>query len=109
MMFPECEDGLHTDLEIFIRNLPAACVERDLWEHIYRLGATDVKEILLLRRQKQSKGMAYVVFNRHDHAVLAKQKLQGAPSSSIPCGGQVASEEKGMLSVKMSESERCIN
>ncbi|CAE8738923.1 unnamed protein product, partial [Polarella glacialis] len=106
---PEHEDGLPTDLEIFIRGLPKAMVEKDLWEHLYRLGATDVKEILLLRRQKQSKGMAYVVFNRHDHAVIAKQKLQNMPSSTLTCSGQVQSEEQGHVTVRFSESERCIN
>jgi len=102
---PEHEDGLHSDLEIFIRGLPKACAERDLWEHLYRLGATDVKEILLLRRQKVSKGMAYVVFNRHDHAVMAKHKLHGSPTSSIACGP----DEQGMILARFSESERCIN
>jgi len=106
---PDHEDGMPTDLEIFVRGLPKVCAERDLWEHLYRLGATDVKEILLLRRQKQSKGMAYVVFNRHDHAVIAKNKLQGTPASSIPCGGEVQTEEKQSLFVRFSESERCIN
>eukprot|EP00439_Symbiodinium_sp_Y106_P067338 s1310_g11.t1 len=100
-------DGMPTDLEIFVRGLPKVCAERDLWEHLYRLGATD--EILLLRRQKQSKGMSYVVFNRHDHAVIAKNKLQGTPASSIPCGGEVQTEEKQSLFVRFSESERCIN
>ena len=47
---PEHEDGLLTDLEIFVKGLPKICAERDLWEHLYRLGATDVKEILLLRQ-----------------------------------------------------------
>ena len=103
---PEHEDGLPTDLEIFIKGLPKVCAERDLWEHLYRLGATDVKEILLLRRQKQSKGMAYVVFNRHEHAVLAKNKLHGIPASSIPCGESI---EQQVLQVRFSESERCIN
>ncbi|CAE7852645.1 RPL4A [Symbiodinium sp. KB8] len=106
---PDHEDGMGTDLEIFVRGLPKVCAERDLWEHLYRLGATDVKEILLLRRQKQSKGMAYVVFNRHDHAVIAKNKLQGTPASSIPCGGELQTEEKQSLYVRFSESERCIN
>jgi len=105
---PEHEDGLPTDLEIFLTGLPRECAERDLWEHLYRLGATDVKEILLLRRQKQSKGMAYVVFNRHDHAVLAKQKMNKAPAASISCGGAVP-EETGTIAVWFSESERCIN
>lgn len=105
---PEHEDGLPTDLEIFVKGLPQVCAERDLWEHLYRLGATDVKEILLLRRQKQSKGMAYVVFNRHEHAVLAKNKLQGTPASSIPCAESAAPESQ-MLQVRFSESERCIN
>ena len=104
---PEHEDGLPTDLEIFVKGLPKSCAERELWEHLYRLGATDVKEILLLRRQKQSKGMAYVVFNRHEHAVLAKNKLQGMPASSIPCAE--ASQEQQVLQVRFSESERCIN
>eukprot|EP00438_Fugacium_kawagutii_P033890 Skav220979 [mRNA] locus=scaffold1541:29091:40106:+ [translate_table: standard] len=104
---PEHEDGLPTDLEIFVKGLPKACAERDLWEHLYRLGATDVKEILLLRRQKQSKGMAYVVFNRHEHAVLAKNKLQGVPASAIPCGE--GPPEQQLLQVRFSESERCIN
>ena len=104
---PEHEDGLPTDLEIFVKGLPKNCAERDLWEHLYRLGATDVKEILLLRRQKQPKGMAYVVFNRHDHAVLAKNKLHNMPASSIPCEG--GNEEKQLLLVRFSESERCIN
>mmetsp|Transcript_38077 Transcript_38077/g.89156 ORF Transcript_38077/g.89156 Transcript_38077/m.89156 type:complete len:1075 (-) Transcript_38077:54-3278(-) len=106
---PEHEDGLPTDLEIFIKGLPEACAERDLWEHLYRLGSTDVKEILMLRRQKTSKGMAYVVFNRHDHAVMAKHKFNGAPAWSIPCGGQMLQEEKGSITVRFSESERCIN
>uniref|UniRef100_A0A7S4SM47 RRM domain-containing protein n=1 Tax=Alexandrium monilatum TaxID=311494 RepID=A0A7S4SM47_9DINO len=106
---PEHEDGLPTDLEIFVRGLPRSCAERDLWEHLYRLGATDVKEILLLRRQKQSKGMAYVVFNRHDHAMMAKAKLNHAPAASVPCGGQLPTEERGSLAVRFSESERCIN
>eukprot|EP00927_Polykrikos_kofoidii_P016649 TRINITY_DN17534_c0_g1_i1.p1 TRINITY_DN17534_c0_g1~~TRINITY_DN17534_c0_g1_i1.p1 ORF type:complete len:1908 (-),score=371.19 TRINITY_DN17534_c0_g1_i1:105-5828(-) len=105
----EHEDGLLTDLEIFIRGFSTRCAERDLWEYLYRLGATDVKEILLLRRQKQSKGMAYVVFNRHDHAVIAKQKLQGLPAAAIPIGGQLCPEEKGVLMTRFSESERCIN
>mmetsp|Transcript_15878 Transcript_15878/g.39720 ORF Transcript_15878/g.39720 Transcript_15878/m.39720 type:complete len:1963 (+) Transcript_15878:175-6063(+) len=106
---PEHEDGLHTDLEIFVRGLPLRLTERDLWEHLYRLGATDVKEILFLRRQQQSKGMAYVVFNRHDHAVMAKHKLHGVPAASIPCEGQTRPEEQGILIVRFSESERCIN
>lgn len=106
---PEHEDGLPTDLEIFVKGLPKVCAERDLWEHLYRLGATDVKEILLLRRQKQPKGMAYVVFNRHDHAVLAKNKLHNMPASSIPCGGETPNEDKQLLQVRFSESERCIN
>lgn len=106
---PEHEDGLPSDLEIFVRGLPKVCAERDLWEHLYRLGATDVKEILLLRRQKQSKGMAYVVFNRHDHAMMAKHKMNNTPASAIPCGGQMPAEEKGMIQVRFSESERCIN
>lgn len=106
---PEHEDGLPSDLEIFVRGLPRVCTERDLWEHLYRLGATDVKEILLLRRQKQSKGMAYVVFNRHDHAMMAKHKLSNSPASAIPCGGQMPAEEKGLVHVRFSESERCIN
>lgn len=105
---PEHEDGLPTDLEIFVKGLPMVCAERELWEHLYRLGATDVKEILLLRRQKQSKGMAYVVFNRHEHAILAKNKLQGMPASSIPCG-ESAVQEQQSLQVRFSESERCIN
>jgi len=106
---PEHEDGLPTDLEIFVGGLPKKCTERDLWEHLCRLGAADVKEILLLRRQKVSKGMAYVVFNRHDHAVLAKTKLNGIPASAIPCGGKVAADEHGTLLARFSESERCIN
>jgi len=106
--WPEHEDGLLTDLEIFIKGLPLTCAERDLWEHLYRLGASDVKEILLLRHQKQSKGMAYVVFNRHDHAVVAKQKLNNTPACSIPCGGQAPTDE-GTILVRFSESERCIN
>jgi len=106
---PEHEDGLPGDCEVFVRNLPKACAERDLWEHLYRLGATDVKEILLLRRQKVSKGMAYVVFNRHDHAMLAKHKLHGAPAASVPCGGQLMADERGVMLARFSESERCIN
>lgn len=106
---PEHEDGLLTDLEIFVRGLPKVLAERDLWEHLFRLGCGDVKEILLLRRQKQSKGMAYVVFNRHDHAVMAKQKLHNAPANSIPCATPVPPEETGVLAVRFSESERCIN
>ena len=51
--------------------------------------------------------MAYVVFNRHEHAVLAKNKLQGMPASSIPCAE--ASQEQQVLQVRFSESERCIN
>lgn len=105
---PEHEDGLLTDLEIFVKGLPKICAERDLWEHLYRLGATDVKEILLLRRQKQSKGMAYVVFNRHEHAVLAKNKLHGIPASTIPCA-EGSTQENQPLQVRFSESERCIN
>merc|ERR1719408_849040 len=93
VFWPEHEDGLPTDLEIFIKGLPQKAAERDLWEHLCRLGAADVKEILLLRRQKQSKGMAFVVFNRHDHVVVAKRKLQGTPASSIPCGEKAPSEE----------------
>ena len=91
-----------------MKGLPKVCAERELWEHLYRLGATDVKEILLLRRQKQSKGMAYVVFNRHEHAILAKNKLQGMPASSIRCG-ESAVQEQQSLQVRFSESERCIN
>lgn len=33
---PEHEDGLPTDLEVFVKGLPKACAERDLWEHLYR-------------------------------------------------------------------------
>jgi len=106
----EHEDGLPSDLEIFIRGLPKALTERDLWEHLHRLGAGDVKEILLLRRQGKSKGMAYVVFNRHDHAVISKHKLNNMPTASVPCEGKAPSpEENGFIMVRFSESERCIN
>merc|ERR1719203_1862480 len=53
--------------------------------------------------------MAYVVFNRHDHAMLAKHKLHGAPAASVPCGGQLQADERGVLLARFSESERCIN
>ncbi|CAE7393093.1 Fubp1, partial [Symbiodinium microadriaticum] len=93
---PDHEDGMGTDLEIFVRG---SAIKFEVSNG----------EILLLRRQKQSKGMAYVVFNRHDHAVIAKNKLQGTPASSIPCGGELQTEEKQSLYVRFSESERCIN
>eukprot|EP00929_Paragymnodinium_shiwhaense_P012415 TRINITY_DN1195_c0_g2_i1.p1 TRINITY_DN1195_c0_g2~~TRINITY_DN1195_c0_g2_i1.p1 ORF type:complete len:1778 (+),score=452.33 TRINITY_DN1195_c0_g2_i1:143-5476(+) len=105
---PEHEDGGPHDLEVFIKGFSKQCTEKDLWEHLYRQGATDVKEILLLRRGAQSKGMAYVVFNRHDHALITKQKLNGAPADTIAGNGK-PTEEKGNIVVRLSESERCIN
>lgn len=100
----ELEDGLMTDLEIFVRGLPQECTERELWDYLCRVGASDVREILLLRRQRVSKGMAYIVFNRHDHAVAAKRGLHGVPTSSVVRGARGG----GRLEARFSESERCI-
>lgn len=106
--WPDYEDGLHHDVEIFIAGLPSNCQEKQLWEHLCRLGASDVREILLIRRDGKSKGKAYVLFGRHESAVLVRSKLNNARSSLIACDGNVPENGEQQLTVWFSESERCI-
>lgn len=106
------KSGYVQDDEIFIRGLPEACTEKDLWQHmngmqelIVKIGPL-VKSILLLRRLRVSRGMAYVEFTSGQAAKAAIALLHDSLASSIPCDG--SSEATGRITARWSESQRCL-
>jgi len=107
LIWPLHEDGDPHDLEIFVKGLPLGCEEKDLWEHLCSVGARDVREILMLRRNGKSKGMAYIMFGHHDAALIAKRALDNAPILSMKCGKWPNHRPPGQMTAAFSESERC--
>jgi hypothetical protein len=40
-LWHELEDGLPTDIELFVQGLPEDCTERDLWDHLCSMGISE--------------------------------------------------------------------
>lgn len=73
----EAVDLIMSSARVFVRNLPFTATEDELLEHFSQCGPVSVAQIPLDRKTKQSKGIAFVLFQRPDDALRAFRELEG--------------------------------